>query len=90
MEIIGNNKYAICHKHNLFEGELPPKDGLAIESKSPKGNFVIVFIDYDEDDGVYMSPIGDRLLDVSAKDWPFVVELIRLASRMVEVANDDE
>ena len=90
---IKSNRFRLTNITNLFTGERPESEGLALEVKDSSGDnyCVIAFICWDSKElTTYMETIGTRFEEsIEPEDWPWVRNLIELGTDIIRTANKD-
>ena len=71
---------------------MPASEGLAVEKRADDGSyFVISFIRYDsKEKSAYFDVVSKRLINIAETEWPDVLELMKIGTRIVELENNKE
>ena len=90
---IKSDKFRLTNITNLFTGERPESEGLALEVEDSSGDnyYVIACLYWDAKElTTYMETIGTRFEEaIEPEDWPWVRNLIELGSDIIRTANKD-
>lgn len=68
------------------------KEGVALEKEGKHGWgwYVIAFVRFDSDEGIYYDCVGTRLTsNVNESEWSIVKELLECGAKVVEAANKE-
>ena len=78
--------YRLEYIYHIQRGELPASEGLAVEKRADDGTYyVITFIRYDsKEKSAYFDVVSKRLINVEETEWPDVLELMKIGTRIVE------
>ena len=84
--------YRLEYIYHIQRGELPASEGLAVEKRADDGSyFVISFIRYDiKEKSAYFDVVSKRLINIAETEWPDVLELMKIGTRIVELENKKE
>ena len=84
--------YRLEYIYHIQRGELPASEGLAVEKRADDGSyFVISFIRYDiKEKSAYFDVVSKRLINIAETEWPDVLELMKIGTRIVELENNKE
>lgn len=84
------NNFRITNIYNIVTGNMPIKEGLAIEKKCSDGDsyYVIGFVKWVKNDVEY-EDCGFRIFDLDLNEFKKYKELVEIAIKLVRTANDE-